>query len=84
MKQCSDAFLLKCFQFSMVNSLFGFKNVDYIDLFPAGISKRSVDGSIVGPTFVCIITRQFESLPKSDRFLYKNEDAFSFTEGLQW
>ncbi|XP_014665270.1 PREDICTED: uncharacterized protein LOC106807453 [Priapulus caudatus] len=62
-------------------SIIGFKriysNVDDIDFFTAGLAERKLNGALLGPTFACIIGRQFTALRRGDRLWYENNDAVS-------
>ena len=55
--------------------------MDDVDFFIAGLSERPASGSLVGPTFQCIIADQFLKLKKGDRFFYDlGGQSGSFTE----
>ena len=69
--------------FFFISIFLFFRSVDDIDLFPAGLAERSVAGGLVGPTFACIIGRQFEVLRKGDRYWYENSGSAGFTEGTK-
>jgi len=60
------------------------RNVDDIDLWPGGMSERGYNGSLLGPTFTCILARQFCNLKFGDRFWFENnyQNPKPFTEGL--
>merc|ERR1719225_1932366 len=47
-----------------------YDSVDDVDLFIGGVSESPVPGSLLGPTFQCIIGDQFLRLQHGDRFYY--------------
>ena len=58
-------------------------DVDDVDIFAGGMSERLVPGSMVGPTFACILGRQFRKLKVGDRFWYENGNSITgFSLGL--
>ncbi|XP_076063497.1 salivary peroxidase/catechol oxidase-like [Oratosquilla oratoria] len=58
-----------------------YRHVDDIDPFIAGIAETPVEGSLLGPTFRCIVGDQFIRLKRGDRFFYDNAGLpTSFTE----
>lgn len=49
-----------------------YKHPDDIDLWSGGVSERPQPGSMIGPTFGCLIGITFKDLRFGDRFWYEN------------
>lgn len=58
-----------------------YSRVEDIDLYAGGMAEKVVQGGTVGPTFACIIGRQFHKLRSVDRYCYENPFATGFTTG---
>lgn len=56
-----------------------YNSIDDVDLFIGGVSERTVDGALLGPTFLCLIGDQFARLRRGDRLFYEEATA-KFTQ----
>ncbi|EDW44731.1 GM15238 [Drosophila sechellia] len=56
-----------------------------IDLWSGGVSEKSLPGSMLGPTFACVIATQMSYLRRGDRFWYElpNQPSSFSPEQLQ-
>ena len=58
------------------------RHVDDVDLYIAGISESHLPGAVVGPTFGCIIGKNFQRFMHGDRFWFETSNSkLGFTEG---
>jgi hypothetical protein len=58
------------------------RNVEDVDLLTGGLLEKAGEGSLVGPTFSCIIAQQFRRLREADRFWYESDiPPAKFTKG---
>ncbi|XP_049964849.1 peroxidase-like isoform X2 [Schistocerca serialis cubense] len=59
-----------------------YKHVDDIDPIVGGALENNIPGTLMGPTFLCLMVNQFLLSQKSDRFFYLNrKQEYPFTEG---
>ncbi|MFH4976071.1 hypothetical protein AB6A40_002780 [Gnathostoma spinigerum] len=49
-----------------------YARLDDIDLFVLGLAEKPTPGALVGPTFACVIGRQFQKTRHGDRYWYEN------------
>lgn len=54
-----------------------YRYADDIDLYVGGLSELPRGGSLLGPTFTCLMIKQFRSIRISDRFWYERENVFT-------
>lgn len=45
-----------------------------VDLWPAAMMEKHVDGGILGPTFATIIAKQFHNYKYADRYYFETAD----------
>ncbi|GFY77035.1 peroxidase mlt-7, partial [Trichonephila inaurata madagascariensis] len=57
------------------------RNVHDIDFFSGGLAETPLNGAVIGPTFACLLGRQFHYLRRGDRFWFENDiPPSSFTK----
>ena len=59
-------------------------NYQEIDLYVGGMSENRVKGGDVGPTFACLLAKQFDFMKRGDSFWYERESGLGkeFNQGL--
>ena len=67
-----------------LNNLYGGDGYDKLEIFPGGLLEVVETGE-VGPTFSCLIKKQFEDLKNGDRFFFthKTSECHGFTSSQQ-
>ncbi|XP_035685041.1 peroxidasin homolog [Branchiostoma floridae] len=58
-------------------------DVSNIDLWTAGLLEDHVTGGRVGPTFRCLLKKQFNAIRQGDRFWHENFHVFSAAQRTQ-
>ena len=81
-RYCYDAYNVNASFMSSVNDTiravygeYGYTNG--IDLWVGGLSEAKLQGSILGPTFACIVGRTYSDLRAGDRFYWENPSMFT-------
>lgn len=52
-------------------------SLDAVDLWLGGLAEERINGSLLGPTFACIVAATFKALRDGDRFWYENPGVFA-------
>ena len=83
-QRLSSAYQYVNFDSDFLEIYFGLcRHVDDIDFYIGGIAEKSISDGIVGPTFACIISSQFNNIRRGDRFFYETQDPSSrFTPSM--
>lgn len=53
-----------------------FKSVEDVDLFILGLAEKPVKGSLVGPTFGCVLSLQFQKVPDENALLLNESTVY--------
>ena len=51
-----------------------YQNVEDIDPFTGGAAEQPVSGGVVGPTFACLISKQFANIKEGDRLFFTHQE----------
>ncbi|KAF8785936.1 Peroxidasin like protein [Argiope bruennichi] len=49
-----------------------YRSIEDIDLIPGAIGEKHLEGALLGPTYICLLGKQFSNLRKGDRFWFEN------------
>ncbi|XP_065318463.1 peroxidasin-like isoform X2 [Gordionus sp. m RMFG-2023] len=50
-----------------------YKSTLDLDLFPVGLAEFPLKGSLLGPTFTCLLAKQFKALRSGDSYWFEND-----------
>ena len=50
-------------------------DLDKLEIFPGGLLEKIPPGQLVGPTFHCLLKRQFQALKDGDRFFFTHQTS---------